>query len=536
VSAQTGIQHSYDYIVIGGGSSGCVIASRLVAAGKSVLLLEAGPPDRDFFIRIPGGIQKINKALTWNFWTQPEAAVDDRRIFMKQGRLLGGGSSVNGMVYIRGQAQDFDDWCNDGCKGWAWQDVLPVFKHLESNQRFSGDFHGADGPLRVGDAGYHHPLSYAFVRAAQETGLPYNDDFNGQDQAGVGFYQTTSAEGTRQSCVVAFLSRVRGNPLLTLRCEARVGSILFEDGAAIGCVYRLRNGETCQVRARDEVIVAAGAFGSPKLLQLSGIGPGELLSELGIALVRELPGVGENFQDHFQAGVYGRTREPVSLFGHDRGLKAWLHGLQWMLFRSGLPTSNIVESGGFVDTDGTGRPDIQLTVVAALTGDADRPALPGHGLSISPCNLRPHARGRVCITSRDPDAPLNIRANALGDPKDLETLIRGVRLARKILHAPSLARLLECELAPGTGPNDEPDREQIERHIRKVLKTVYHPAGTCRMGVDTRAVVDPQLRVRGVSRLRVADASIMPTVVSGNTNAASIMIGQRCADFVLHHA
>lgn len=525
---------THDYVVIGAGSAGCVIATGLVEAGKSVLLLESGPMDRSLFISMPGGLQKIAKRMSWHMRTEPEPGLGGRRMFMKQGRVLGGGSTINGMVYVRGEPRDYDSWAAQGCDGWGWEDVLPVFKRVESNQKFSEPYHGTEGPLRVSDAGYHHPLSYAFVRAAQESGLPYNDDFNGASQLGVGFYQTTSADGYRQSTSTTFLSRVRHNPLLTLRCEAHVQAIVTENGAASGVRYTI-GGTAHTATVREEVIVAAGAFGTPRVLQVSGIGPGALLAEHGIPVVRDLPGVGENFQDHYQAGVYGRTRDPISLLGADKGLTAVRHGLQWILFKSGLLTSNIVESGGFVSTDGSGRPDIQFTVVAALTGDPDRPALPGHGISISPCVLRPKARGSVRISGRDPEAPLRIVGNVLNHPDDMAALVRGVRLARTILHSPSLARLISCELAPGHGPDDVLDDAAIEQHIGNVCKTVYHPCGTARMGPasDPMAVVDSRLRVHGVPRLRVADASIIPDLVSGNTNAPAIMIGQRCVDFIL---
>jgi len=523
---------TYDYIVVGGGSAGCTVTSRLVEAGKSVLLLESGPKDNHPYIHIPATFIKVHgTARTWLYRTAPEPQLNGRQVYVPQGRTLGGGSSVNAMIYIRGQAQDYDDWRAAGCTGWGYEDVLPFFRKAEGNERLSGPLHGTDGPLKVSDARHRHPLSAAFLRAAQEVGLPYNDDFNGASQEGVGYFQTTTFAERRASSAATYLRAVRGNKLLKVVTNAHVLGLVLENGAAVGVRTRHDNGQEIETRVREEVILSAGALSTPKILMLSGIGRAEHLTEFGIPVRCDLRGVGENFQDHLSASVYGQTREEISLLGNDKGLKALRHGLSYIAFRHGLLTSNVVESGGFVDTAGTGRPDVQFHVVPNLVGDVDRLPPGGHGISINPCDLRPKSRGTVRLGGKDAGDPAVLNGNYLSATEDMATLVRGVRLARRILRAPSLAKLLSHEIAPAR-EEDVPD-SIVEDHIRTVAKTVYHPAGTARMGTDELAVVDPTLRVRGVPRLRVADISVVPSIVSGNTNAPAIMIGERCADFIL---
>ncbi len=524
---------SFDYIVVGGGSSGCVITHRLVMAGKKVLLLEDGPADNTQFIHMPATfIRVIGTERTVIYESEAQKAAQDRKTYVPQGRTLGGGSSVNAMVYIRGQKQDYDTWEQQGCTGWGWDNVLAAFKRSENHMRLSGPFHGNEGPLKVSDTRYRHPLSLAFVKAAQQQGIAYNDDFNGDNQAGIGFYHTTTFNGRRGSTASTYLAEVKNRPNLTIRTGCFVTKVLFDSNKKATAVeIKDKSGQLSSLRVNQEVILTAGALSTPKILMLSGIGPEQQLQQHNISLLHNAPEVGENYQDHLEVSVYARTKQPISLLDNDKGLTALKHGVQWTFFKTGLLTSNVVESGGFVDTSGSGHPDIQFHVLPTLVGDVDREPIEGHGLSINPCFLRPKSRGFARLRSNNPEDPMMFESGALEEQEDVDTLVRGVKLARKILRSPAPEELIDHELRP-SAQADISDAE-IEQHVRSHAKTVYHPVGTCRMGSDNTAVVCPELKVKGVQGVRVCDASVMPNIVSGNTNAPTIMIAERCASFIL---
>lgn len=531
---------SFDYIVIGAGSAGCVVAARLIQANAgSVLLLEAGSRDSSPFHAIPATVVKVFQQKSWPYMTTSQRHCNDREMIIAQGKVLGGGSSVNGMIYIRGQREDYDGWAQQwGCAGWAYSDVLPWFKRAENNESLGDSFHGGEGPLPVSENRYRHPLTMAFVRAGQQLGISYVNDFNGERQQGIGFYQTTTRNGARASTARTYLKAVADDPRLTIVTQALVHKVIIENDVAVGVEYSETGGKTIHARARCEVVISAGAIGSPKVLMLSGIGPAAHLAEMGIPCVADLP-VGKNFHDHLHMSVNATIHGNNSFFGEDKGLKSVKHLLQWLTTRSGLLTSNILEGGAFVDTCDGGRPDIQLHFLPVLDNFDNTPgektAAGEHGLTIKVGHLQPKSRGEIRLSSRDPAAPVIIDANFLAEPDDMAGQVRAVQLGLRMLQQPALASLVKAVIEPAN--IHWQDTAAIETWIRQNIKTVYHPAGSCRMGQQWHtSVTDLQLRVHGIAHLRVVDCSICPQVPSGNTNAPSIMIGERGADFILQAA
>lgn len=523
----------YTYIVVGSGAAGAVVANRLSAdASNQVLLLEAGGRDRNPLIHVPVGFTKLTTPdVNWGFSTTPQAEMDGREMWYPQGRTLGGSTSINAMIYIRGQREDYDEWARLGNEGWAYEDVLPAFRRVESNERFNDEFHGVGGDMNVTQQVQTNPLSKAFVRGLQELGERYNADVNGAEQDGVTFYDVTQRNARRESTATAFLRPARGRRNLTILTRAQALRVVVERGRAVGVTY-LHRGKTITARCDAEVVLSGGAVNSPKLLLLSGIGPAGDLRTHGIDVVHDLPGVGNDYQDHMDVYLTAATT-PVSFNEEDRPDRAVRHALQYLLYRTGPLTACVCEAGAFVRSDkSAASPDIQIHCLPAFVIDHGRQRVKGHGMTINTCNLRPRSRGSLRLRSADPMQPPLIDPNFCGDPdgEDWKISIAGFRWGRRILASEALRPFVRGEHMPGA---DVQSDEDVRRYIRRWSKTDYHPVGSCRMGHDDMAVVDPRLRVHGIEGLRVIDASIMPKLVSGNTQAPSIMIGEKGAAFVL---
>ncbi len=527
----------YDFVVVGAGTAGCVTASRLSANRKNrVLLLEAGPVDRNFWIHVPIGYGKtmFNPAVNWCSWSAPVERLNGRKLYCPRGKCLGGSGSINGMLYVRGQPQDYDDWARRGADGWDWTGVLPYFLRLEDHFDRGNALHASGGPIHVSKIQPNHPLVDAFIASAERCGIRRNDDFNGSLQEGAGYYHITTRNGKRVSCADAYLKPARAHGNLTVETNATASRINCTQGVARSVTY-LNGGTQRTAYASKEVIISAGAIGSPQLLQLSGIGAKDFLESRGIEVVSDVPGVGENLQDHFKVRLVYRCNRPITT---NDDLNCWYRrikiGFSYLIHRAGPVATGINQAGAFVKTSyDMNRPNVQFTF-GTLSADLQGGKVhPFSGFTLMVLVLRPESRGSVRIRSSDIREQPEIQPNYLASQKDLDTLLRGAKLGRKVVTTSPLKDFVDAEYLPGSRCSSD---DQWVSFIREHATGLMHPCGTCKIGKDRDAVVDEKLRVRGVKHLRVADASVMPTITSGNTNTPTIMIAEKASDLILQAA
>ncbi len=525
--------NEFDYIIAGGGSAGCVLANRLTEDPDiSVLLVEAGELDKSFLFHWPAGFARMTKGIaSWGWETVPQKHINGRKIWFTQAKVIGGGSTINAQLYNRGNARDYDSWAQHaGCTGWSYDEVLPYFKKSEGNDRFVNHYHSGDGPLGVSVPRGNLPICDAFIRAAQEFGIPYNADFNSNTQAGIGYYQLTQRKLRRASTASAFLHPAAQRSNLTIHTGSQITQILLENSSAIGIeVYRNSTREI--YHAEREILLTSGAIGSPRLMLLSGIGAADHLKSAGVNVLHDLPGTGQNLQDHIDLCVLSECSGRHSYDGLQRFDRSVIAGLQYLLFKSGPVTSSLFETGGFWYADESATsPDIQFHFGQGSGIEKGVVSLDGCGVTLNSAFLKPRSRGRVTLANADPFAAPLIDPDYWSDPYDLKMSLRGLKMAREILSQPALKPYIRREALPGSSLQSERD---LISYACRLAKTDHHPVGTCKMGSDAMAVVSPELRVHGIDKLRVCDASIMPTIISANTNAATIMIAEKAADMIV---